>query len=295
MLLWIHLTDAFNDKLFGGLLCLILNPLVVLLAQLRKSFQSINILRVLISVLRQLQTISPASLVKIAEHLLLALILSVVDSNGVVSLIQATMLGNQTWSGQMTDVRGRLSWLKTSHGHFSWNRSEGIDHDLAFDRLDGVDDYGYGSLVELFLVHLCGDIGTGEPAAETWMGMVPSDDILIATDLLHHVHELLLIDWVNRLDGDCRSHLRHREDIDDSDGVVVDDLAHHEAHDFERHTSSAMLHHLQQRERRDVDLLRCVVHFAIHAGLGHLSHAHALHHHQSLHVHLPSFLFSCFF
>ena len=104
MLLWIHLTDAFNDKLFGGLLCLILNPLVVLLAQLRKSFQSINILRVLISVLRQLQTISPASLVKIAEHLLLALILSVVDSNGVVSLIEATMLSNQTWSGQMTNV-----------------------------------------------------------------------------------------------------------------------------------------------------------------------------------------------
>ena len=104
MLLWIHFADAFNDEFFSSLLGLILDPLVVLLAQLRKSFQSINILRVLISVLRQLQTISPASLVKIAEHLLLALILSVVDSNGVVSLIQATMLSNQTWSGQMADV-----------------------------------------------------------------------------------------------------------------------------------------------------------------------------------------------
>ena len=104
MLLWIHLTDAFDDELLCGLLSLVLDPLVVLLAQLCKSFQSLNILRVLVSVLRQLQTIRPASLVKIAQHLLLALILSVVDSNGVVSLIQATMLGNETWSGQVTDV-----------------------------------------------------------------------------------------------------------------------------------------------------------------------------------------------
>lgn len=119
------------------------------------------------------------------------------------------------------------------------------------------------------------------------MRMVPTDDILLTSDLLHLLHELLLEDGVDGFDRDSGSHLRHGEDIDDCDGVLVDDFAHHEAHDFEGHSSATMLHHFEQGETRDVDLLASVWLVHIDAGLGHLtSTAHTLHHHQPLHVHL---------
>jgi hypothetical protein len=82
-----------------------------------------------------------------------------------------------------------------------------------------------------------------------------------------------LEDVVDGLDGDARSRLRHRKDIDDVDlyihapstqfrislraaegqqegeteetnGVLVYELAEHETHDFHRDTCSSVLEHL---------------------------------------------------
>lgn len=78
--------------------------------------------------------------------------------------------------------------------------------------------------------------------------MVPAHDILVSTHLLHLIHELLLEYRVDRLDRHRGSLLRHREDIDHGDCVVIYDLTHHEAHNFKRHTSTAVLHHFQKRE-----------------------------------------------
>ena len=77
------------------------------------------------------------------------------------------------------------------------------------------------------------------------MRVIPANNVLIAPNLLHFVYELLLKDGIDRLNGDSRSHLRHREDINDCDCVVIHDLANHQTHDFEWNTSSAMLHHFE--------------------------------------------------
>ena len=115
------------------------------------------------------------------------------------------------------------------------------------------------------------------------MRMIPADNVLLATHLLHHVHKLLLEDGVNGLDRDCCTHLRHRKDIDHSDCVVVNDLTHHESHDFEGHTSATMLHHLKQRQRGDVDLLSGIILVEVGTRRDLLS-THTLHHHHLLQI-----------
>ena len=110
--------------------------------------------------------------------------------------------------------------------------------------------------------------------------MIPSNDVLVAPNLLHLVHELLLEDGVDRLNGDSRTHLRHGKDINDRDRIVVDDFTNHETHDFEGHARAAMLHHLEQREGRDVNLLSRIILLHVDTGLGSLPTAHSLHSHQ---------------
>jgi len=53
--------------------------------------------------------------------------------------------------------------------------------------------------------------------------------------LLEHVKHVCLEDVVNGLDADPSPALRHGEDVDDPYGVVVDELAEHEAHDLHGH------------------------------------------------------------
>lgn len=76
------------------------------------------------------------------------------------------------------------------------------------------------------------DVHGGEPASETGMGVVPSDDDLCSLGLLEHVEHVLLVDWIHRFNRDGGSALGHGEDVDYLDGVVIDDLADEEAHDL---------------------------------------------------------------
>jgi len=80
------------------------------------------------------------------------------------------------------------------------------------------------------------------------MGVIPTDTDLVPPDLLHHLHHVLLINWIDSLNRDCGAHLGHREDINHMNGVVIVDLADHESHNFEGHTCRAVLHHFQQRQ-----------------------------------------------
>jgi hypothetical protein len=56
------------------------------------------------------------------------------------------------------------------------DESEGIDDDLAFDGLDGIDNDSDSARRELFKGLLGVDIDGGEPAAETRVRVVPADD-----------------------------------------------------------------------------------------------------------------------
>ena len=104
MLLWIHFTDTGDQELFRRLLCLVLDPFVVRLAQSGQLLQRFDIAVMLICVVIKLEAIGPAGLVQVEEHLLLAFILAVVDSDGVIILVEAAHFRNHTRRLQVADV-----------------------------------------------------------------------------------------------------------------------------------------------------------------------------------------------
>ena len=87
------------------------------------------------------------------------------------------------------------------------------------------------------------------------MGVVPAHHHLASAGLLEHVEHLGLVDRIDGLDADGRAGLRHAEDVDAVDGVVVDELAEHQAHDLHGHPGPAVLEHLEQGEGGYVHLL----------------------------------------
>jgi len=104
MLLWIHFTDTGDQELFRRLLCLVLDPFVVRLAQSGQLLQRFDIAVMLICVVIKLEAIGPACLVQVEKHLLLAFILAIVDCYGVVVFVKASHLCNHAWWLQVTDV-----------------------------------------------------------------------------------------------------------------------------------------------------------------------------------------------
>ena len=58
----------------------------------------------LVCVVVELEAIGPARLVQVEEHLLLAFILAVVDSDGVIVLVEAAHFRNHAWRLQVTNV-----------------------------------------------------------------------------------------------------------------------------------------------------------------------------------------------
>ena len=108
--------------------------------------------------------------------------------------------GNKRGLLDVANVGSCLSRLDAHHDDLWVNAAEGVDDNLTLDRLNGIYDNCNSTRVQHFLRFLSLNISTGEPRSETRMGMVPSDTHLVTTNLLHHVHELLLEDWVHRLD-----------------------------------------------------------------------------------------------
>lgn len=156
--LGVHLSDAADDELFCGLLGLLLYPLIVLLGELGQTLESLHVLRLLVCVGVDFEAVGPAALVQIKQHLLLTFVLAVVDGDGVVVLVKAAHQGHCAGVVQVPDVRGGLSWLHPAHHHLLLDAAEGIDHHFAFYRLNGVDDDGNSSRVQILLLFLGLDV-----------------------------------------------------------------------------------------------------------------------------------------
>jgi len=161
-------------------------------------------------------------------------------------LVQSSGKGHETRLLNMPNIGRSLPGLKTLHDHSGLNRSESIDDNLALDGLNRVDDDTDRLRIQHLLRLLRLHISARQPASKPGMRVVPPNADLVPPDLLHHVHEFLLVHWIHSLNTNSGSTLRHGEYIDDTDGVVVVDLADHEAHHFERNTRSGVLKHFKQ-------------------------------------------------
>ncbi len=75
-------------------------------------------------------------------------------------------------------VTGAQTRLLAEHQRLRVDEPEGINNDLPLDRLDRVNDHGDGSRRKLLEGLLRVDIDGRQPAAETRVRVVPSDDRL---------------------------------------------------------------------------------------------------------------------
>lgn len=101
----------------------------------------------------------------------------------------------------MADVARTLPRLKAHHDALGVDGAEGINHDLPLDRLDGINDDGHCARVKLLeglqseakgrvsvlsrastsrrATHLLSvDVDAREPAAESWVRVIPTNDHL---------------------------------------------------------------------------------------------------------------------
>ena len=72
------------------------------------------------------------------------------------------------------------------------------------------------------------------------MGVIPPNDGFRPSGLFQHFEHFRLENVIDGFDGDRRPGLRHREDIDNLNGIVVHEFAQHETHDLHWHSGSAM-------------------------------------------------------
>lgn len=178
---------------------------------------------------------------------------------------------------QVTQVRCALAGLLAEHQRLRVNQPECIDDDFALDGLDGIDDDGDGSWGKLLEALLGVDVDAGQPAAETRVGVVPSNDGLgpmckivisipapkqgkdvtklrcLPSCLSQHLHHLHLEYRVDGLDTDASTTLWHGKHVNDTDSEVVDKLSQHQSHDFHRYTCPAMSQHLEEGKGGNVD------------------------------------------
>lgn len=113
---------------------------------------------------------------EVHQHVLLEGRLAVVDADGVVVSVEAVDQGLDGGLVEVAQVGCALARLLAKHEGLRVDQAEGIDDDLALDGLDGIDDDGDGSWGKLLEALLGVDINTRQPAAETRMRVVPSND-----------------------------------------------------------------------------------------------------------------------
>ena len=255
MLLRVDLAHVLHQDLLGGLALLGLDPFAVRGRQFEHPIDHGLVLGGVVLEPVDGQPRGPVALVEVHEHLLLELVLAVVDDDGVVVPVESMNQGLDGRFVQMSDVAGRLAGFLAEHHELGVDEAEAIDDDLALDGLDGIDDEGDGAGIERLEGGLGVDVGRAQPAAEAGVGVVPAHHHLPPAGLLEHVEHLGLVDGIDGLDAHRRTRLGHAEHIHTIDGVVVDELAEHEAHDLHGDAGPAVLEHLEQGEGGHVDLL----------------------------------------
>mmetsp|Transcript_51009 Transcript_51009/g.119886 ORF Transcript_51009/g.119886 Transcript_51009/m.119886 type:complete len:328 (+) Transcript_51009:455-1438(+) len=248
-LLGVDLADVVHQELLRSHGHFLLHRLVVASAQLEQVLHQLLRLRRLLLVVVELEPGGPRLLVQVHEHLLLQLVLAVGNSDRVVVAVEPVDQRLNRGLVQVADVRGRLARLLPKHDKLRVDRSERVDHDLPLHRLDRVNHHGHCALVESLEALLRVDVHARQPAAKARVRVVPAYDHLRPPRLLEHVEHLGLEDGVDRFDAHPRARLRHGEDVDALDGVLVHKLAEHQTHHLHRHARAAVLEHLQQRHR----------------------------------------------
>ena len=113
---------------------------------------------------------------QIHEHVFLEVGFLVVDCDRVVVAVEPVDEGLDGRLVEVAEVGGGLPGLLAQHEELGGDETECVDHDFAFDGLDGVDDDGDGAGGELLEGLLCVDVHAGEPAAEAGVGVVPAND-----------------------------------------------------------------------------------------------------------------------
>lgn len=177
---------------------------------------------------------------------------------------------------EVTKVARALAGLLAHHEQLRVDQSEGVNHNLALDGLNRVDDDGHGARVKLLERLLGVDIDGRKPAAETGMGVIPADDGLgtrshwlaavkrgssrkhLPAGLAEHVHHLCLEYRIDSLDTNSSSGLGHGENVHDLDCEIVDKLAQHQTHNFHGHTGATVAQHLEKSQRRNVNSFRVI-------------------------------------
>lgn len=168
-LLWVHLADVSGLELVLCQLRLLLDPLLVAIGEGDELLQTILVAVGLVFEVVHEEGLCPDVLVQVHEHILLEGVFAVVDANGVVVAVQAVDEGLDRGLVEVADVGGGLAGLVAHHEGLGVDEAEGVDDNLALDRLDGVDDDGDGAGVELLKGLLGVDVDRGEPAAEAGM------------------------------------------------------------------------------------------------------------------------------
>lgn len=103
---------------------------------------------------------------------------------------------------QMSNITRRLPRLLPTHDRMRIDRPKRINHDFSPHTLNRIHDNGHGTRVELFKRLLSVDVDVGEPASESGVGVVPTDDHLGPAGLFEHVEHFCLEYVVYGFDGD---------------------------------------------------------------------------------------------
>ena len=77
---------------------------------------------------------------------------------------------------EVAEVGGGLPWFLAEHEELGGDEPECVNHDFAFDGLNGVDDHRDGTRSQLLKRLLCVDIHAREPTAKARVRVVPADD-----------------------------------------------------------------------------------------------------------------------
>mmetsp|Transcript_19836 Transcript_19836/g.54762 ORF Transcript_19836/g.54762 Transcript_19836/m.54762 type:complete len:352 (+) Transcript_19836:2-1057(+) len=274
-LLRVDFPRLLHNKFVLGALELLLYRLVVLLCEIQHFFHKGLVFRLVLVEVRKLQAIRPLLPAQVQKHLLLQIVLTVIDRDGIVVAVEAVNERRYRGFVQMADVRRRLPGFLAEHEHLVVDEPETVNHDLALHRLDRIHHNPHGARIQLLEALLRVHVRAGEPATETGVRVVPAHDHLGPACLFQHVEHLCLENWINGLHAHAVAGLGHREDVANADGVVVDEFAKHQAHHLHGHSRAAVLQHLQQGQRGDVDLLRCVGQGGVLLGRRLLSPSHA--------------------
>lgn len=87
----------------------------------------------LVCIIIKFQTIGPAGLVQVEKHFLLGIVLTIVDGDGVVVLVESAHLGDHAGWLQVSNVRSRLTRFGAHHHSLTIDAAESIDDNLALD------------------------------------------------------------------------------------------------------------------------------------------------------------------